>query len=208
VPEPQLSPGEVRRLSGLLGDAVLDPDAHRRLAAAWGFCPRHTWAYFATELELRGLPGGTIVLYEDLLRRVGQPADDWLQHLRPTGPCPVCAAVLADTDCAEEAALVNRHERTITLLQESQPHWAPRTCPQCLGGAGLTCRPHLIDRGAGDRDVVIGRLAALRRVVEGAGDAIGHPPRTVLPREWAAVVETLGWFAGWHGLRAILPGRG
>jgi hypothetical protein len=196
----ELTPAEVRALWELRDDAILD--ARPRLWATWGFCPRHAWGQFTVELELRGLPPTTITLYEDLLRRAVEPTPDRLDRLRPTGGCPVCEGPLDEDGWAVETAVVNRRERTITLLQECASYWTPRTCPRCLGGDGLICRPHLLEDG-GSFDAPV--LMDLRRVVEGVGDALSYPPRTVLPREWAALVETLGWFAGWTELRGILP---
>jgi hypothetical protein len=211
----QLTTVEVKQLWWFLDGAIMSPEARHRLWAAWGFCPRHTWAHFTCELELRALPRGTIILYEDLLGRAARPARNWVAQLRTTGPCLTCDylavgdATRDEQGWAEETAVVNRHERTLTLLQECQVHWEPRTCPACLGGAGMICRPHLLEDGGKptDRDAILATLNDLRRRVEGTGAAISWPRRTVLPREWAAVVETLGWFAGWDGLRAILPAR-
>ncbi len=45
---------------------------------------------------------------------------------------------------AAEAARVNARTRFAALVEEGRPVWEPQSCPECSGGAGPVCRPHLI----------------------------------------------------------------
>lgn len=209
---------ETKQLWWFHDGAIMSPAVRQRLRAAWGFCPRHTWLHFSSECELRGTPRGTIVLYEDLLGRAVEAVGarrGWASRLAADDACLTCEYLeVGDThrieqDWISETAAVNRRRRTTVLLQQSRGIWFPRTCPPCADGSGIRCRQHLIagpdgPAGAAERARLAEWLTGIHRRVDGVSRAISWPRRPVRPDEWAALVETLGWFAGWDGARGLL----
>jgi hypothetical protein len=209
----ELSLPEVKQLWWWLRDgAVMSPPIRQQLRHGWGLCPRHTWAHLAVECELRRDPLSTAGLYLDLIERAARvlqapsarrsrlPAS----NLVPRADCPTCAWISGstappDASFADRQQQVNRLERTRRLLQVTRVVWAPRSCPSCTGGAGIPCRPHLlatapgsVDRGACADELteLAGRLGTLV-----ASMTLHGPTATQAHR--AALVEALGWFAGW-----------
>ncbi len=213
----QLSVLETKQLWWFLDGAIMSHATRARLAAAWGFCPRHTWCYVTSEVELRLTPRGTLVLYEDLLTRAGTALESgrrWANKLRVDGTCITCDYVgpanplRLEGGWDEDQAQINARTRMTALLVGSRATWEPRTCPECLGGSGPLCRMHLLAAGKSVDEATRTRtretLERIRAEVEELGKAISWPRRDVAPEEWAALVEALGWFAGWAGVSAVL----
>jgi hypothetical protein len=204
----ELTSAEVKQLWFFLDGSVQELEVRRRLRRGWGFCPRHTWCLAVTEAVFRSDLRATAILYEDLLvnaaTALARPAfrpSRILRRLRPGEPCLTCdyvAIASPDPLYAGRLARVNRRERFTQLLVDASPIWLERSCPACIGGSGLLCRPHLLaqrDRPPRslppDLRMLAVRLADYRKSTRWQGR-----PATLAER--ASWVEALGWFAGWH----------
>ena len=172
------------------------------------------------ECELRGRPFSTANLYRDLAARAAEAlaapvrrrAVDPVGRLRAGAACIVCATLAASTAppdhrFAERQQVVNRLERTRAYLVESRAVWEVRSCPDCRGGEGMVCRPHLLVAEPSSIDHA--RHAHQLRELAGRLDLLVdsmtlHGPSST-PAARAAWVEALGWFAGW-GLAHALAG--
>ncbi len=121
----------------LLWEHVNDPGIRDRIAASWGFCPRHAWALAGLERGDWGENLGTAILYEDLINRLlrrgarkrGAPPDAnaALRGVWPGRGCPACAA-----SARAAADYVGRFARACT---------EPRLAAAYRQSAGL-CLPH------------------------------------------------------------------
>lgn len=163
----ELTPWEVVELWSFVHGDIMEPGIRQLLRAYLGLCPRHTWGYAATEIELwqdgAGPRGGhqpfdVTVLYDDLLEHTAgqlrRPAGLFhhpRQALTPHGQCRICeqtlprpddAAVLpvgyAGANGAELAAETNRLTHTIAWCQQTRPQWRNRVCPACATTANQT----------------------------------------------------------------------
>jgi len=210
-----LDSSEVEQLWDWLKDgSIMRPAAIRaQLRRGWGLCPRHTWAHAAVECELRSQPFTTATLTRDLTSRAAQTLRSPPRQrstpmpqmaLRSSAACVACqwlATAPADGDAgsAERCQRVNRLERTRGYLAESRPVWAVRSCPQCRGGGGICCRPHLLAAGASSVDTVrcAEELDTLGERLDTliAAMTVRGPAATTTDR--AALVEALGWLTGW-----------
>lgn len=209
---------EVKHLWWFQDGAIMSPFARHRLRAAWGFCPRHTWSYFISECELRLMPRGVLILYEDLTSRaeVALGARRWRSRLRPTDACLTCDYLkLADANRIEpgwqpKTDRVNRLVRASRLVALDRERWERRTCPECLGGEGPLCLGHLVaanDRGAAistaDRKTIAVALEDARARMQATLIATCWPRTPVPPGGWAGLIEVLGWFGGWQPVTQI-----
>jgi hypothetical protein len=223
----ELSIREVKQLWWWQRDgAIMTPKIRGQLRHSFGLCPRHTWAQFAAECELRGRPFSTAILYHDLLGWAAQSLRE-APHRRSSPPpitalqardgCPTCQWLASSTapddpSFAERRQRVNRLERTRGYLAESRPVWTVRSCPHCLDGQGLLCRPHLLaaDPASVDADACAARLLELGERVSTlvAAMTVGGPVARTQDR--AALVEALGWCTGWGLVQrlAALPAAG
>jgi hypothetical protein len=223
----QLSIREVKQLWWWQRDgAIMTPQIRGQLRRAFGLCPRHTWAHFAAECELRDRPFSTAILYRDLIcwaaqslqqaprRRSSPPPITALQTRERCATCQWLASSTAPEDLgfAERLQRVNRLERTRGYLEECRRLWTARSCPHCLDGDGLVCRPHLLaaDPTSIDEDAC---AAALLELGERVGTLVatmtlGGPVARAQDR--AALVEALGWCTGWALVQQVarLPGPG
>lgn len=161
-PGGELTPAEVRELWFFVHGDVMEGGIREQLRAAFGLCPRHTWAYAVVEIELwqfgSGPRGGhqpfdVCVLYEDLLSTVADrlthhrivldPAPE--RKLRPTASCRVCDAVngpgnapeltragYAGSDTTTLVAEANSLQFTKAWLRDTEHVWRPRACPRCV----------------------------------------------------------------------------
>ncbi len=222
----ELSLNEVRRLWWWFQDgSIMSPRIRQQLRHAWGFCPRHTWAHAAVECELRGRPFSTANLYRDLAARAAEaltsPSPSKrrrrspphpVERLRASAACVVCATLATSTappdpGFAERRELVNRLERTRGYLADLRPVWEPASCPGCLGGTGMVCRPHLLagEPSSVDLSEYAHRLRELAGRLDLLVDSMTLHGPVATPEAAAAWVEALGWFAGW-GLAHTLAG--
>jgi hypothetical protein len=209
---------EVKQLWWFQDGAIMSPYVRHRLWAAWGFCPRHTWSYLISECELRLMPRGVLVLYEDLASRAEAAlvSRRWRARFRREDVCLTCDYLnigdcgRVETGWRTETEKVNRMARTAQLVALDQQYWEPRTCPSCDGGAGPWCMTHLLaahDDGqsvsAADRKAVAAALGDARGRMRATLEAICWPRTPVAPAGWAGLIEVLGWFGGWAGARQI-----
>jgi hypothetical protein len=85
--------------------------------------------------------------------------------------------------------------------------WEPASCPHCLGGAGMVCRPHLLAGEPSPPDLA-GQASQLHELAADLGLLVEsmtlHGPAAT-PEATVAWVRALGWFAGW-GLAHALAG--
>ncbi len=179
---------------------------------SWGFCPRHTWAHAIAEFELRVIPLGTTILYKDLLNRARhllgrrwQPTTLRRSRLRAQASCYTCdyisTARQPDPHFAPQQSCVNNRRRFTQRVLAEAPIWLPRACPGCSSLCrGLPCRQHLIliDETVQWHPAVLDGLNDLadRLDLYLRSMTWGGPQSTVEHR--SALVETLGWFAGWE----------
>jgi hypothetical protein len=205
---------EVRQLLSFVDGAIVIPEARQYLWRSWGFCPRHTWLATVVECEMRLRPFGTSIVYQDLATRAGKLLGaSWVsrsakvQRLFPQVPCPTCdylAAAGFRPGWAEPTEYVNRRKRTVQLLTETEEQWRPQSCPTCLGGTGPVCRPHLL-QGDGSSVLDIGSsLAELAGQLHSYYKSLSWEGYRQAPRNPAALVQVLGWFAGWSFADTLL----
>jgi hypothetical protein len=209
---------EVKQLWWFFDGSIMTTFVRRRLWKSWGFCSRHTWAHSAVEHELRYQPHGTVVLYEDLLGRAATALTPRVggrrrlaRRFAARDECLTCAYITVartavEASFHERAERARRLSRTRVLVGDTRQEWQPRACPCCLRGDGPVCRPHLL-RGADppdgwatlttQLDEVLGRLRRYGRSMRWRGPDAGDADRS-------ALIETLGWFAGWRTPAAIV----
>jgi hypothetical protein len=214
---------EVKQLWWFCDGAIMDAGTRDHLWRARGLCARHSWLYFCAECELKYHPLGVAVLYEDLLGRAlhelthqhVQPLR--MRALRPRATCYTCDYLATKgtgpVSFVRETEQVNAAARTRAWLDGSRPVWRERICPECsdraTGGQAVLCRAHLIERGG--RSDVAGEVHYLRQLRPRLRSCVlsmtfHGPPRT--PDSDGALVEALGWFAGWApGLRYSRAGH-
>lgn len=176
-------------------------------------CPRHSWLYFCAENELKYRPLGSAVLYDDLLGRALRVlhqhrfAPVKRHQLTAHETCFTCD-YLSGADAISpgfeaEREAVEAAVRTRTWVHGCRQVWSLRVCPQCLparaGHDGQLCRDHLSNLGSRDEMAgVVGYLDALAPRLSQCMRSMTHggPPRA--PDSDAALIEVLGWFAGWR----------
>lgn len=200
---------EVKRLWWFHDGSIMNVGVRHHLWASWGSCPRHTWLYAISEVELRG--GG-------LLGTAAVRGPAWQGCGR--GPRPTAAA---SSPCGRPAVagqllhlrlhrahggagttLRRSHrpgERAVAGAADARPAagtvWRPRACPACLGGDGIPCRPHLLAGAIDPPRDLDRRLGALRvRTAKFLRSQTWRPP-SLTPLERIAWLEALGFFAGW-----------
>lgn len=201
-----LAASEVRQLWWFLDGAIMHADTRIELRRAWGFCARHAWALALVESELRGgVLFATSVLYADLAAGAahecaGTHLRSLTHRLAGDGRCLTCHHAAQSSDEPPEwqarAGTVNGRARFSALLRESWAETVERSCPACCGGAGLVCRPHLLD-GVAAPDDLAARLRRLAIAIHAYEKSLTADGRPVDRRGRAAWLETLGWFAGW-----------
>lgn len=213
--ELDLTCSEVKQIWWFLDGSINAVDVRHHLWRSWGFCPRHTWTFMIAAIELRaGIPFQPSILYEDLTRRAatacsgGRHPQAVMRALSARASCLTCdfvgPAAVDDPGFALEARRVNARTRTARLLRQSQPIWEARSCPSCLGGRGIPCRPHLLagkepvpaDLGPHLQDLT-DRLHVFMRSMT------WHGP-SATEEEAASWVEAAGFFGGWSAAQLIL----
>jgi hypothetical protein len=172
-------------------------------------------------MKLRYLPIGAATLYQDLTWHatvlLGQrhPVTYLRRALEPQASCLTCDYLARDPSedraFAEGRARAAGATRVRRWTADSRAVWQQHVCPRCeipqlptLHHAQL-CRLHLIenatkDQLAGTADQLARLSVRVLRCVKSMTD--DGPPRT--PDSDAALVEALGWFAGWNSGRRYL----
>lgn len=207
----RLSVAEVKQLWWFSDGAIMNPPTRERLRAAWGLCPRHTWAAARVEHELRYQMLGTAVLYQDLSQRAasasrrGVGGRIHLRRLAARAGCLTCEYLrlggTADPGFADQQRQVNRSQRFLDRLRDDIGGAAGAlhdiACPHCIsGGRGLPCRLHLVG-GAPPPVDLSARLSMLTDGLGAVAESMtwhGAPASTTDRASW---VETLGWFGTW-----------
>lgn len=171
------------------------------------------------------LPFDVGVLYQDLLTDVigkissaRSPSRHGLRSaLSPKGPCRICADLSTPGDgvplgyagsnadaLAEEAAELTY---TKAWLLRTQEHWTAWVCPACTlpdspsNAVSALCRNHLarFDAIAPEEvAAIVSHLDDARRRLYRSVDSMTQGGRQATTADDAAVIETLGWFAGWE----------
>jgi hypothetical protein len=210
----ELSASEVKQLWWLLDGAIMAPDVRQALRRSWGLCPRHAWAHALVEVERRGgVPMSVALLQADLLSRAATATAGRRQlpfgHHRPRlegdGRCMTCEYLQLAHDpgpsWAQDARRVNERPRFAALAAEARPLIQTHACPQCLGGDGLVCRPHLLAgvQPSPDLAAALVQLAGRVRAYVRSTTVDGAPVDALGRFSW---IEALGWSAGWD-----LPSR-
>jgi hypothetical protein len=223
--QPRLTAAEIQFLDGFLEGNVMDVGTRHQLRRSWGLCARHAWAHAAVELEVRqGRPMDVVVLHEDLAGRAAAalrrtrpfPWRIARGSIRARDACLVCtnvAAAARSNRAAEGDALlelrvarVNQFRRTREAVIVTRDHWMARSCPRCTGGAGLMCRPHLLqERDCTDRERIADYLRELQERLETYLHLMWRMPPRATPAQQACWVEVVGWFAGWWLPVAVAP---
>jgi hypothetical protein len=206
---------EVKELWSFLDGLIMSADARHQLWRSWGPCSRHTWASAVAECVYRVSLHSTAILYEDLmgravavLRRPALSDHARLRRLEARGPCITCdyleIARDGDPSFRDRQERVNRRELFTRLLGDARPVWESRTCPLCLGGDGVVCRPHLLAGAAEITPELSSRLDELHGRLTVFAKSMRWQGPTSTPDERASWVEALGWFAGWQYPAAAL----
>lgn len=205
------SPQEVKQLWWFRDGSIMSVAIRDRLWEARGLCYRHAWGYAILEIEMMaGRAFSTAILYADFTDRAakmlagGKRGFGRRPKLDASGPCMTCdhLKVTADksltgAEWPRGAEIVNRGESTRLLVGWCESTWRAASCPQCMGGNGPTCRPHLIagaPASPGMADTLAGmasRLEPLVRSMTVDRTDIGDSERS----SW---IEAIGWFTGWQ----------
>lgn len=203
---------EVTHLWWFADGAIMDGDTRLHLHRSWGLCTRHAWLYFRLETQLRIHPLGNAILMADLLARAANQlaSRHSERHKRAAlvtrDSCFTCEYAANNSGAADRfarpLAAVNGGSRTADWCIASQHVWQPRMCPVCAprrdAAHAVVCRPHgVIDTTApitADRAYV--KKLAQRVTVCQKSMTHGGPQRA--PDSDAALVEAIGWCAGWR----------
>lgn len=206
---------EIKELLSFLGGSIQVPEVRHHLWRGWGFCPRHAWISAVVECELRARPFGTTILYADLVARAAcllgaayLPRAVRVRRLRARADCFTCQylriAPVPDPRSRDRTSRVNRREAVRRLLRDSRSEWEPRSCPECLGGDGPTCRLHLLGGTAASLPGVAAALDELAGRLQVLTGSMTWKGPIAPPADRASWIEALGWFAGWsYPIRAL-----
>lgn len=205
---------EVKQLWWFCDGAIMAGSTRTHLWQARGLCSRHSWFFFCAESELKYQPLGVAILYEDLVGRARQVlrrhrADRGRKHgLVAQESCLTCDYVAAAT-VGNLAFLLERDQveaavRSRAWVRGSSAVWRPRACPQCLPEhehpEGVLCREHLIVSQSHDDTVrAVGYLDELGPRLHRCVRSMTHDGPERCADSDAALVEAIGWFAGWRG---------
>lgn len=215
---------EVKQLWWFSDGAIMADSTRTHLWQARGLCSRHSWLFFCAECELKYQPLGVTILYEDLVGRAlrvlrRHRGDRGRKHgLEARASCLTCdyvaaasgdnPAFLAERDQVEAAV------RTRAWVRASSAVWRARVCPRCLpdheNPAGMLCRQHLISsRSHDDTARTVDYLDELGPRLHRCVRSMTYDGPERCADSDAALVEAIGWFAGWHGSAAYRgPRRG
>lgn len=213
APELDLTPAEVKQLWWFFDGSVNTVETRHHLWDSWGFCPRHTWAFAIASLEMRGTFFQPSVLYEDLVGRAARSVAHKHRRgavanaMKPGASCltcDYCATARTDPGFVGKTDLVNQREEFSQAVARLAPIWQPRSCPECLGGDGPPCRPHLLAGRAEPPDDLADRLAALHRRLDHFHRSMTWQGPEATDEDQASIFEVLGFFAGWQVLALVL----
>ena len=201
-----LRPSEVKEMWWFFDGSVNVVEVRHHLWRSWGFCSRHAWAFALAAAELRAGLLQPAVLYEDLVGRAAaavrraRTEAGVLKALSARDSCftcDYCARSEDDPHFSEKTQQVNLREESTALVVESAPVWRPRSCPQCLGGQGIPCRPHLLSGDVRPPSDLAERLSALAGRMHVFRRSLLWRGPSASEQERASWVEVLGFFAGW-----------
>ena len=205
---------EIRQIWSFLDGSIMDIGTRHHLWKSWGLCPRHAWCCVIAEIEIRGgQPFSATILYEDLIDRAARlisrtkllPWGLVVSRLKIGDSCFTCdyvalASGWRDSETAQRRERVNAVRRTLPLLADKRDLWLGTSCPNCLGGGGLVCRPHLLEgvEPAVDRDALAQAILDLRRRLHALHGSMTWGGRPATLEQSIAWIEGVCWFTGWR----------
>ena len=208
---------EAKQLWWFCDGAIMAISTRDHLWQARGLCARHSWLFFCAETDLKYQPLGVAVLYEDLIGRAlhvlrGHRTEHAkMRALEPRATCLTCdylsTARGISPGFAAERKQIESAARTRAWMRNGRRVWHARVCPRCLpghaGAAGPLCREHLVQVGTHDETAAAtGYLTSLRERMNTCIRSMTYDGPARTPDSDAALVEALGWFAGWRqGMR-------
>jgi len=206
------TPREVKQLWWFRDGSIMSVPIRDQLWEARGLCYRHAWGYALLEIEMMaGRAFSTAVLYADFTERAaklmgGKRGFGRKPKLDAAGPCMTCDHLkatahqsLTGAEWPRGAEIVNRGENTRLLVGWCEKTWRAASCPDCLGGSGPTCRPHLIagaTPSAGIGDTLAGMAARLEPLVR----SMTVDRTDIGDSERSSWIEAIGWFTGWQAM--------
>jgi hypothetical protein len=177
---------------GCGGSVLFDSLTVDRLRSSWGFCTGHAWLYLCLETEMTTRPAASAGICQDLTVQAVRLLEE---RRRPRRRLRAFAGVERCLLC-EYGTAPDPFERLVTAeltrgwLARSAVVWLRRRCPSCLPhvatAGGVVCRLHVSRRDLSGR--------VLRDYLGDLGERLGGCETD----GEAAVVEAVGWFAGWH----------
>lgn len=185
------------------------------------------WSY-GPEPRGGHIPFDVGVLYDDLLDDVGSriaSAHRTDRHglhatLSPRADCRICHDLAihgigdlvvgyAGFNAGRLAAEAAEFTFTTEWCLRTREYWRDLVCPRCADPAldvadrevETLCRRHLIELASiprGSATAIAERLAEMRQRLRRSNDSMTQDGRPATVADDAAIIETLGWFAGWQ----------
>jgi hypothetical protein len=206
------TPQEVKQLWWFRDGSIMSVPIRQRLWEGRGLCYRHAWGYALLEIEMMaGRAFSTAILYSDFTDRAaklfaGKRGFGRRPKLAATQPCLTCDHLrttehqsLTGAEWPRGAEIVNRGQNTRLLVGWCAETWQGASCPDCLGGSGPTCRPHLIagaEPSAGISETLAGMAARLEPLVR----SMTVDRTDIGDSERSSWIEAIGWFTGWKAM--------
>jgi hypothetical protein len=212
------SRGEVGFLWWFIQGSIMTAEVRKAMLAGWGLCERHTFAWLVVEAAFRnGYLHGPVVMYDDLMGQAQRAFDingpmrarRLARHLRPAGPCLLCALEVGpDSDGFVNEIRLNtgRDVRPLhRFIEGCRPHWEQYVCGRCAGEGFARCRRHLLDDIDQGREVDIEAHAGhMKRIAAGLARferSFSWERRgSATAEDRAALIAAAGWCAGWRSL--------
>jgi hypothetical protein len=204
------SPQEIKQLWWFRDGSIMSVEIRERLWQGRGLCYRHAWGYALLEIEMMSARAfSTAILYADFTDRAAKllaakRSFGRRPKLRASGPCLTCDHLqatahqsLTGAEWPRGSEVVNRGQNTRLLVGWCEPTWRAASCPDCLGGSGPTCRPHLI-AGATPSAGISESLAAMAGRLEPLVRSMTVDRTDIGDSERSSWIEAIGWFTGWR----------